>query len=93
MFFPFGLKFGRLQFVEKSVEALEVALPQAAVLLQPDLQFLERRGPQGINAALRVHANAHQSSLAEHAEMFGDLRLTETQAMDQVADRPRSVQQ
>ena len=79
--------------MEEDVQALEVALPKTPVALQPSLQLLERGGPQSINAALRVHANVHQSSGAEHPQMLRDLRLAETQAKDQVTDRPRAVAQ
>ena len=82
-----------LHFVKQGVQALEIALPKTPVPLEPDLKLLERRGPQGINAALSCHANVHQSGITEHAEMFRDLGLAETQAMDQVADRAWPVTQ
>ncbi|HXN53562.1 MAG TPA: hypothetical protein VN943_16640 [Candidatus Acidoferrum sp.] len=88
MFFLFGL-----HLVEQGVQALEVALPKTPVPLQPDLKLVERRGPQGINAALSVHANVHQSGIAEHPQMFGDLRLAETQPIDHVSDRSWPVKQ
>jgi hypothetical protein len=82
-----------LHFVKQGIQALKVALPKAPVPLQPDLKLLERGWPQRINPALRVYANVHQSGLTEHAQMFGDLRLAEAQAMDHVADGPWTVAQ
>src|SRR5437879_6447973 len=82
-----------LQFVEQAVQALEVALPKTPVPLQPHLKLLEWRGPQRINSALSVHANVNQSGITEHPQMFGDLGLAETQAMDHVPDRAWSVTQ
>jgi hypothetical protein len=66
-FFLLGLRFAGFQFVKKGVQALEVALPKTPVSLQPHLKLLERCGPQGINSALCVHANVHQSGVTEHA--------------------------
>src|SRR6267143_6151986 len=82
-----------LHLVQQGIQALEVALPKTPVLLQPNPQFLEWRGPQRINPALRVHANVHQSGITEHPQMFGDLRLAETEFIDHVPDRPWSAQQ
>jgi hypothetical protein len=72
---------------------MEVVFPKAPVSLQPHFQLVERRGAQGINAALRVHANVNQSGITEYAEMLGDLRLAETQPADQVPDGPWTVTQ
>jgi hypothetical protein len=93
MFFLFGLQFTGLELAEKGAEALEVALPNPPVPLEPGFQLLERRGAQGVNAALRVDANVDESGVAEDAQVFRDLGLTETQAADQVPDRARAVAQ
>jgi hypothetical protein len=84
MFFLFAQPFAGLEFVEKGIQPLEIALPNSAIPLQPLSKLLERRGAQGINAALGVHANINESSLAEDAKMLRDLRLPETQAMNHV---------
>lgn len=92
-FFLADLPFAGLQLVEEGVQALEVAFPKAPVSLQPNLKLLERLGPQGVNPALRVDANVNQPGITEHAQVFGDLRLAETQAADHVPDGPRAVTQ
>ena len=82
-----------LHLVEQGVKALEIALPDAAIPLDPSLELLERGGAQGIDPALRVDANVHQPRHTEHAEMLGDLWLRNTEAVDQVADGARAVEQ
>jgi hypothetical protein len=92
-FFLLGLQLAGLQFVKKGVEALEAAFPKTPVPIQPDLKLLERRGPQGVDPALGVHANVNESSFAEDAQVFRDLGLAETQAMDHVSHGPWAVAQ
>ena len=70
MFFLAGL-----HLTEQGVKALEIALPDAAVPLDPSLKLLQRGWAQGIDSALRVDANVDQPGLTEHAEMLRDLRL------------------
>jgi hypothetical protein len=86
------LLFG-LQLVEESVEALKAALPKTPVFVQPDPKLLERCGPQGVDPALGVHANVNESSFAEDAQVFRDLGLAETQAMDHISHGPWAVAQ
>jgi hypothetical protein len=88
MFFLAGLHLD-----EQSVKALEISLPDAAIPLDPSLKLLQRGWAQGIDAALRVDANIHQSGLTEHAEMLGDLGLAKAQLIDHVPDRAWTVQQ
>ena len=88
--FAFGVAFFGLKIIEKCIQAPEVLLPKLAVLLQPDVELLQRGGPQGVDATLRVDASFHQASVAENAQVFGDLRLTKTQAMDHVTDGARA---
>jgi hypothetical protein len=75
-----------LQPAQQSVQAAEVAFPNAAVSLEPDLQLLKRLGTQGIDAALGVDASLNESSVAEDAKVLGNLRLVKVQTVDQVAD-------
>jgi hypothetical protein len=88
-----GFRLGGLQIVEKSVEALEVAFPETVVALQPALELLERRGAQGVDAALGVDANADQSGVTEDAQMLGDLRLAEPEATDHIANGAGAIAQ
>jgi hypothetical protein len=88
MFFLAGLHLD-----EQGVEALEIALPDPAIPLDPSLQLLQRCWAQGIDSALRVDANVHQPGLTEHAEMLGDLRLPKPKLIDHVPDRTWTVEQ
>src|SRR5271156_1940368 len=83
----------RFQFRKHAIEALEIGFPDAPVSFDPRFQFFQRRRSQRINPALRIHAHVHESGVAEHPQMFRDLRLAQTQAMDHVADRSRPVPQ
>jgi hypothetical protein len=82
-----------LHLVEQGVKALEIALPDPAIPLDPSLELLQRRWAQGIDSALRGDPNVHQPGLAEHAKMLRDLRLGNAEAVDQVADGARAVKQ
>lgn len=83
----------RFQLVEQGIESLKVSFPDLPVPLNPNLQFLERCGPQSINSALRVHSNVHKTRPAEHPQMLRDLRLPKPEAVDKIADRPRPGKQ
>src|SRR5277367_4105054 len=83
----------RFQLTKHAIEALEIGFPDAPVSFDPDFQLFQRRGAQCINAALRIHAHVHQSSVAEHAQVFRDLRLAQPEAMNHVADRSRAIAQ
>jgi hypothetical protein len=80
-----------LEVIEKGVEALEIALPNLAVAFEPGFELLEGGRAQGVDAALCVHANVHESGFAEDAEVLRDLGLAETEAGNQVADGARSA--
>jgi hypothetical protein len=83
----------RFQLVEQGIEALKVSFPDLPVSRNPGLQFLERRGPQRINSALRIYANVHQTRVTEHPQVLRDLRLLESELIDHVPDRPGPLKQ
>jgi hypothetical protein len=91
-FSPWFLLLG-FHLAEQGVQALEVGFPKIAVPREPNLKLPERSGAQGINAALSVHANIHETGVTEDTEMLGDLRLAQTQAMGHVPDRARASTQ
>src|SRR5882724_5979470 len=91
--FHLGFPFVALQFFEKGVQALEIALPKTPVPLQPHVKLLKRLRPQRINPPLRVNANVNQSGVAKHPQMLGHLWLAKVQAIDHVADGPWPVKQ
>ena len=57
-------------FIEQGIRALEILLPELAIPLQPNVELLQRRGTQGINAALCVDSSIDQSGITEHPQMF-----------------------
>ena len=59
-----------LHSVEQGIETLEILLPELAIPLQPNVELLQRRGTQGINAALCVDASIDQSGITGHPQMF-----------------------
>src|SRR5277367_2887411 len=83
----------RFQLLQHAIQPLEIGFPNAPVPFDPDLQLFQWRRAQRINPALRVHANIHQSRVAEHAQMFRDLRLAQTQALDHIAHGARPFAQ
>jgi hypothetical protein len=88
--FAFGFTFSGLKVIEKDIKTPEVLFPKPAVPFQPGVELLQRGGSQRVNAALRVDAGFDQASVAESAQVFGDLRLTEAQAMNHVPDGARA---
>jgi hypothetical protein len=92
-FGTFGFFVAGLHFVEQDIEALEILLPKPAIPLQPNVELLQRRRTQSINSALRIDPSTDKACVAEHPQMFGDLRLPEMEAVDHVADGTRTVAQ
>jgi hypothetical protein len=88
--FAFGFAFPGLKIVEEDIKTPEVLFPKPAVPFQPDVELLQRGGPQSVNATLRVNARFDQASVAENAQVFGGLRLTDAQAMHHVTDGARA---
>jgi hypothetical protein len=56
--------------VEQGIETLEILLPELAIPLQPNVELLQWRRTQGIDAALRVDASIDQSGMTEYPQMF-----------------------
>jgi len=72
---------------------LEVCFPDSAIAFDPGVEFLERRGAQGVDAALGVDAGVDEARVGEDAEMLGDLRLVEAKLVDKVADGTRAAEE
>jgi hypothetical protein len=87
------LLLGGLHVFEQGVQAVEVALPKAAIAIEPGLELLERRGSQRIDSALRVDADIDETGVAQNTQMLGYLRLAKAEAIDEVANGPWSVEQ
>src|SRR5260370_6954749 len=67
-----GLRLGGLQLLKKSVEPLEVLLPNAAVALQPLSSFREGLGFEAPGTPLRVAALGNQAGTLENFKALGD---------------------
>jgi hypothetical protein len=87
------LLLGGLHVFEQGVQALEVALPEAAIAIEPGLELLERRGSQRIDSTLRVDADIDEAGVAQNTQVLGYLRLAETETINEVANGAWSVQQ
>jgi hypothetical protein len=87
------LFLGGLHLFEQGVQALEVALPKAAIAIEPGFELLERRGSQRIDSALRVDADIDEAGVAQNTQVLGYLRLAETKTINEVANGAWSVEQ
>ena len=65
--------------------------PELAVGRQPVVELCERLRPDAIQAALCLHARLDEPGVLEHTEVFGHGRLADSEAMDELADRPFAV--
>jgi hypothetical protein len=72
-------------------EAIEVRRPELAIRREPVVELFERFRPDAVQAALRVRARLDEPRISENAEMLGDGRLADAQAVDELADRPLAV--
>src|ERR1700733_2733829 len=55
-----------LKLFKHAIESLEIAFPNSPISFNPHFEFLQRRRPQCVDPALRVHANVHQSGVAQN---------------------------
>jgi hypothetical protein len=72
-------------------QAIEMRRPQPAVGGEPLVELRERLGSDAVQATLRVGARLDEPCVLEDSEVLGDSRLTEADAVDQLADRPFAV--
>jgi hypothetical protein len=72
-------------------EAIEVCRPELAVRRKPVVELFERVRPDAIQTSLRVRAHLDEPRIFEDAEMLGDGRLADAEAVDELADRPFAV--
>src|SRR6266849_10086767 len=78
---------GDLPFVEQSVQALEVALQNSPVALQPFGGLRERLGLEPARPPLRVAPTRNQTGALQHLEMLGDRGLADRKRLGQLRDR------
>ena len=86
MVFLFGLELAGFQFVEKGVQAPEVALPKLAVALQPFGGSREGLGFEAAWAALCVAAAGNQAGALEDLEVLGDGGLAHGEGLGELGD-------
>ena len=65
--------------------------PELAVRRKPVVELFERVRPDAIQTSLRVRAHLDEPRIFEDAEMLGDGRLADAEAVDELADRPFAV--
>lgn len=87
------LGFHRFGFhvLKQHVQALIVCFPNAPVSFDPYFKLLQWRRPQLVDPPLRVHADVYESGIAQHPQMFRDLRLAKAQRVNYVPHRPRTA--
>jgi hypothetical protein len=71
---PVGQFLG-LELKQIIVQLIESLFPDAAERLQPCIQLLKRLGPKSIYPPVSDRMHLYEPGIAEHAEMFGHLRL------------------
>jgi hypothetical protein len=69
------------------VEAIESVLHRAAITLKPHIELPEWLRPKSVDPLLRDRANLDKAGIAQHAEVFRDLRLPEAELLDDLPDR------
>src|SRR5207245_9014675 len=75
------------ELIEQGIEALEAALPETAVALQPRGGFRERLGLEPAGPSLGVAAVGHQAGSLQHLEVLGDRRLAHREWPGQLRHR------
>jgi uncharacterized protein len=85
------LLFGH--FINQLVQIGEPRIPKRAVRFEPAIELVETFFPQRVETLLATRRDLDQPCLAEHPQMFGDMRLTDGQRRDDVVHRTRTVPQ
>ena len=76
----------RLQFVKQSIEALEVALPELTVTLEPLAGLGERFRFEATGPALGVTAPGDEPGAFENLEMLGNRGLAHGERLGELVD-------
>src|ERR1700722_1702076 len=75
-----------LPSLELASKSVETALPEAAVLRDPCVQFAERLGPQRIDVLLRIDSHRNEPLLAQYTQVARNTRLAYVHCVHDVAD-------
>lgn len=76
----------RLQFVKQSIEALEVALPELTVTLEPLAGLGERFRFETTGPALRIAAPGDETGALKNLEMLGNRGLAHGERLGELID-------
>ena len=79
--------------VEVLLQGIETVGPQPPVWRQPGVDLGQGLGAQLVPAALSVHADLNQTGLAQHPQVLGGARLTQTELLGEFANQAGPLQQ
>ena len=82
---PFDARWGRYA-IEVALERINVRRPISAERPHPSVYFLQRLGPDAIDAALRVDRRLHEARISQDAQMLGYRGLREIERRLEIAD-------
>jgi hypothetical protein len=82
---PFGAHWG-CYAVEVALERINARRPISAERRHPSVYFLQRLGPDAIDAALRVDRRLYEARISQHAQMLGYRGLREIERRLEIAD-------
>lgn len=74
-------------------QAEQVEAPEAAVLIQPTIEFPQGLGIEPVNAIAAFANFRHQARVIEYAQMFGDGRTADVKAAGDFVDRLSATSQ
>jgi hypothetical protein len=75
-----------LEFLQHGVQPVEALRPRSLVGLHPVMDGLERTAVDPVQALPAVVADVYRSDQAQHPQMLGHLRLSESERAHQVVD-------
>jgi hypothetical protein len=80
-----------LEVFQHDIQCLEPIGPGALVAHHPLMNRLQRRPVQSIEPLSALGTDVNDTNLSEHPQVLRDLRLTEPEQPDELADRPLTV--
>ena len=65
-----------------SLQSVEMRRPKLAIRLEPVIELFKWFWTNAVQAALSIRANVDESRVSQNPEMFGDIGLTQVEALD-----------